>query len=86
MLSGCEERYEKIRVLVNKANSVVQGAIRIQEKNIIIKELKDDKTKLETELEDVEKKKARKNLEDVKAKFAVKISWITCKLALRNMT
>ena len=59
MLSGCEERYEKIRVLVNKANSVVQGAIRIQEKNIIIKELKDDKTKLETELEDVEKKKSK---------------------------
>ena len=37
----------------------MQGAIRIQEKNIIIKELKDDKTKLETELEDVEKKKSK---------------------------
>ena len=33
----------------------MQGAFRIQEKNIIIKELKDDKTKLETNLDDVEK-------------------------------
>ena len=63
-LSDCEQSYGKIKILENKVVSVEQekgekdnkseAARQTQEKDKIIKELKNDKTKLETELEDVE--------------------------------
>ena len=63
-LSDCEERYEKIKILENKVSveqenvekgNRIEAARQLQKKDKIIKDLKDGKTKLETELEEAEK-------------------------------
>ena len=63
-LSDCEESYEKIKILENKVSveqenvekgNRIEAARQLQKKDKIIKDLKDGKTKLETELEEAEK-------------------------------
>ena len=61
-LSDCEESYKKIKRLEDKAeqekmikDDMIEDALKLKEKNKIIKELKDINTKLENHLKDIEK-------------------------------